>query len=118
MAFMTNAISSKLNLWQNFLASNRVDEESVPLFVSNGGLVATMPYGRDGRWVLRRSTEMDSLMRSLGKQLIDEFRAGEVIHDGILYLMFRRERRGVVPLIFRQSRDLREVRCESICQHL
>jgi hypothetical protein len=80
---MTDATNSKLILWQSFLASNRVDEESVPLFVSNGGLAATMPYGRDGRLVLRRSTDMESLMRCLGKQLIDEFRAGEVIHDGI-----------------------------------
>ena len=58
MAFMTDANSSKIGLWQSFLASNHVDEESVPLLV------------------LRRSPEMDSLMRGLGKQLIDEFRAG------------------------------------------
>jgi len=100
MALMTDEIASKISLWQNFLALNRVDEESVPLFESNCGLAATMPYGRDGRLVLRRSTEMDSLMRRLGKELIDEFRAGDVNHDGILYLMFRRERRGVVPLYF------------------
>ncbi len=100
MACMTIATSSKLNLWQNFLVSNRVDEESVPLFVPKAGIAETMPYGRDGRLVLRRSPEMDSLMRDLGKQLIDEFRAEKVTHDGILYLMFRREPRGVVPLYF------------------
>jgi hypothetical protein len=92
--------ASKLNLWYSFIASNRIDEESVPLFASNGDMAATMPYGHDGRLVLRRSMEMDSLMRQLGKQLIEEFRNGEVTHDGILYLMFRREPRGVVPLYF------------------
>ena len=76
MALMTDANSSKIGLWQSFLASNHVDEESVPLFVSKAGVAETMPYGRDGRLVLRRSPEMDSLMRGLGKQLIDEFRAG------------------------------------------
>lgn len=90
--------TSKLNLWYSFIASNRIDEESVPLFASNGGLVVTMPYGQDGRLVLRRSVEMDSLMRRLGQELISEFREGNVRHDGILYLMFRREPSGVVPL--------------------
>jgi len=39
-------------------------------------------------------------MRRLGGKLIDEFRSGQVIHDGILYLMFRREVGGVIPLYF------------------
>jgi hypothetical protein len=95
---MTDATSSKLKLWRSFLATNRVDEDSVPLFAVNGDVVTTMPYGLDGRLVLRRSVEMDSLMRRLGGRLIDEFRAGNVIHDGILYLMFRRDRCSVVPL--------------------
>ena len=59
-----------------------------------------MPYGLDGRMVLRRSTEMNNPMRHLGKKLIEEFRNGKVTHDGILCLMFRRETRGVVPLYF------------------
>lgn len=91
---------SKLKLWHGFLASNRVEEDSVPLFATTGGVVSTMAYGRDGRRVLQRSPEMDVRMRSLGKELIGEFETGEVVHDGILYLMFRRDSGSAVPLYF------------------
>lgn len=67
-----------------------------------------MPYGNDGRLVLRRSTEMDCLMRKLGTQLIEEFHNGKVTHDGILYLMFRRDLRGVVPLYFGKAEIYRK----------
>ena len=85
---MSDAQRSKLNLWMDFLATNKVDENSVPLFATEGEVVATMAYGRNGRLVLKRSPEMDALMRRLGGQLIDEFRGDRVVHDGILYLMF------------------------------
>jgi hypothetical protein len=32
MALMRDVTSSKINLWQSFFASNRIDEESVLLF--------------------------------------------------------------------------------------
>ena len=41
-----------------------------------------MRYGRDGRPVLRRSLAMDSLMRRLGNELIEQFREERVVHDG------------------------------------
>ncbi len=100
MAFMTDANTPKIKLWEDFLAVNRINEESVPLFESEAGIARTMPYGRDQRLVLKRSPKMDRLMRDLGNQLIHAFDNGAVKHDGILYLMFRREPRGVVPLYF------------------
>ena len=97
---MSCSQQAKLNLWMDFLATNKVDENSVPLFATESEVVATMTYGRNGRLVLMRSPEMDALMRRLGGQLIDEFHGDRVVHDGILYLMFRRENGGVVPLYF------------------
>lgn len=87
-------------LWSRFVLANRVNEDSVPLFAAADGIVTTRPYGRDSRPVLVRSTEMDDLLRRLGQTLVDQYRAGTVIHDGLLYLMFRREPIGIVPLYF------------------
>lgn len=100
MASMSDALRTKLNLWMDFLTTHRVAEDSVPLFATEDEVVATMDYGRNGRRVLKRSPEMDALMRRLGGELIAEFRACQVIHDGILYMMFRRETGGVIPLYF------------------
>jgi hypothetical protein len=97
---MTDSNQAKRALWRNFLTTHRVDVDSVPLFDANNGTVVTMPYGRDGRLILKRSLAMDDLMRKLGGELIQQFRDGPVTHDGILYLMFRWESNAVIPLYF------------------
>ena len=97
---MSDAQRTKRNLWLDFLATHRVAENSVPLFTTENGVVASMAYGRNGRRILKRSPEMDALMRRLGRELIQEFQSSQVVHDGILYLMFRRETDGVIPLYF------------------
>jgi len=97
---MSDGQASKQGLWTDFLDSHRVEEHSVPLFATASAAVLTKSYGSNRRSVLQRSVEMDALMRGLGDQLIGEFRSGQVVHDGILYFMFRREERGIVPLYF------------------
>ena len=57
----------KQALWNNFVSANRIDTDSVPLFAVNDGRVASFGYGRDNRLVLKRSAEMDTLMRHLGQ---------------------------------------------------
>ena len=64
--------SAKAQLWIDFAIQHRLAEESVPLSDLDHDQVNVMPYGRNSRLVLKRSPEMDSLMRALGRQLIQE----------------------------------------------
>jgi hypothetical protein len=93
----------KHELWSDFVDANRVVADSVPLFATEQGRVKTVPYGRDGRPVLQRSPEMEALMRGLGNELVTEYHAGSIVHDGILYLMFRREDGDAIPLYVGKS---------------
>lgn len=97
---------SKLALWNNFVSAHQIDTDSVPLFTINEGRVASFAYGRDQRLVLKRSDDMELLMRRLGQQLMKEFSQQSIVHDGILYLMFRRQNDGVIPLYFGKAEIL------------
>ena len=94
----THGMDAKVALWNAFVASHRISEECVPLFEVCDGRVQTMPYGRNERIILERSSQMDALMRKLGRQLIDEHDRSQVVHDGLIYMMLTREHDCVVPL--------------------
>ena len=89
---------SKIKLWKNFAHAHKIADESVPLFDLTDGRVTLMPYGRDNRLVLKRSSEMEVLLRGMGRQLIEQHDHSHVTHDGILYLMLIRENAELTPL--------------------
>lgn len=89
--------SPKLDLWNQFVANNRVLEEAVSLFETTDNCVATFAYGSNGRTMLKRSSQMENLMRGLGQRLVDEFKSGELQSDGILYMMLSCQGDGLVP---------------------
>ena len=89
-----------MELLNKFLTANCVAQESVPLFATENGKVKTIEFGKNKRLVLKRSPEMETLMRGLGKSLSDEHATGTVKSSGILYLMFRMENEEVIPLYF------------------
>ena len=74
---------SKQALWDDFVSAHQVDQCSVPLFAIENGLVTSFAYGRDQRLMLKRSAEMNTLMRRLGEKLMGEFRQNIILHDGI-----------------------------------
>jgi hypothetical protein len=77
----------------------RVCEKHVPLFCTREDrLLELLPYGVDGRLVLKRSDKMESLMRGLGKDLIRQYDAGQVCNDGILYMMHWCLEGEIIPL--------------------
>ena len=63
----------KLKLWNNFAKAHQIEVQAVPLFDIQDGQVTVLPYGRNGRQVLKRSTEMEALMRDLGNTLIEQY---------------------------------------------
>ena len=89
---------NKKQLWDSFLKSNKVVEESVPLLAAEDGVVKTIEYGKNKRLVLAGAPEMEKRMRSLGKSLSDQHKSGNIKSSGILYMMFRKEEKSVVPL--------------------
>lgn len=62
----------------NPIGKRRIEGKYVPLFDLQDGLVTSMPYGGDGRLVLKRSAEKESMMRGLGKQLIKQHAESKV----------------------------------------
>lgn len=54
---MSDVDRPKLNLWMDFLATQKVTENSVPLFTTERKAIVTMTYGRNQRVVLKRSSE-------------------------------------------------------------
>lgn len=96
--FATNSEDAKRSHWQDFISANRVLADSVPLFAVEDGVVKTMPYGKDKRAILVRSGEMNSLMREIGKDLVEEYQSGNVRNSGILYMMFMRDGDLITPL--------------------
>ena len=89
---------TKRRLWDEFVQTNRILEDSVPLFAVVNGRVQTMGHGRNNRMVVVRSNEMEQLMRGLGKNLVAEHASGAVKNNGILYLMLRQGEDGIIPL--------------------
>ena len=89
-----------MKLWQNFVAAHQIVRDSVPLFATENGTVETIEFGKNKRLVLRRSVEMEALMRGLGNELSKQHDSGAVRSSGILYLMFRLDGDSVVPLYF------------------
>lgn len=91
-------LTKKRELWAGFASKHHLSDSAVPLFDTDGDIVKTIPYGRNGRPVLKRSPEMEQLMRRLGRHLISEYRQSNVTHDGILYMMLRPLNGTIVPL--------------------
>lgn len=87
----------KLALWDRFCSEHKILETGVPLFsCDDAGRVASAPFGKDGRLILRRSVEMEVLIaREVGRVLAP----GERQHEGLLYMMHWQEDSGrIVPL--------------------
>ena len=70
---MSHPNEVKFKLWNDFAQAHQIESQAVPLFDTYDGRVTVMPYGRNGRLVLKRSNEMEALMRDLGNTLIEQY---------------------------------------------
>jgi hypothetical protein len=88
----------KQKLWQSFIDNHSIVASSVPLFATNDFGVEVFQYGSNRRPMLKRSADMDELMRRLGREAVSQFKSQSPNCDGILYMMFRTEGTSVIPL--------------------
>lgn len=90
-------IDSRQMLWRRFCASNRIVVDGVPLFaLTPAGNVEVMRYGRNSRPILRRSDQMQALVR---KAVAEILAAPQGQVDGLLYMMYRLDTAAeIIPL--------------------
>lgn len=86
-------------IWDDFCLRFSVIKNAVPLFeVSTSGRVATRRHGHDGRTMLCRSEQMESLVRSEAAKAVSDHQAGGQQIDGLIYIMGWRQDQRFVPL--------------------
>ena len=91
--------SYKLKLWIDFCNRFKVRDTGVPLFHSDNGVVTTIRVGRGTRRkVLQRSTQMEELVISEVRKVIEDFSTGNHRYEGLIYLMYKTRGDLVIPL--------------------
>jgi hypothetical protein len=85
----------KVELWQRFCQAQGIRTGAVPLFETAEGLhVVSRQLGRDGRLVLQRSNEMESMIISKVNSVL----APASLNEGLLYMMCWLREEQVLPL--------------------
>lgn len=86
-------------LWSSFCYEHEVLERSVPLFqTSFSNKVEIFPYGSSRRIMLKRSDEMESLVRKQSTIVIGDYHNGTDQYDGLIYMMFWKLEGEIFPL--------------------
>jgi hypothetical protein len=98
-----NQLEKKLAIWDGFCREHRILERSAPLFAESGGAVALFPRGNGGRPVLARSPEMEALVVSETRKVLDDYSSGAGEYEGLIYMMFWPEGGRVLPLYVGKS---------------
>jgi len=90
-------------LWEEFCTDYQILEASVPLFELSGATVKTATFGQNKRLLLQRSNQMEFLIiQEVGKVLLD-FKCGADEYEGLIYMMFWRNRQQAIPLYIGKS---------------
>ena len=92
-------MTTREEIWQKW-ADRYIDTENpVPLFETDENLNAAYKnYGNDNRRILKRSEEMEALVREEGRKVINDWYTTDDTYDGLIYLMYWLEEGDVVPL--------------------
>jgi hypothetical protein len=92
-------MTSKRDIWNQW-TDRYIDTTSpLPLFETDENLVVQHKhYGRNNRRILKRSQEMDDLIREEGRKVINDWSTSDDTYDGLIYLMYWLEGGEVVPL--------------------
>ena len=97
---------SKSKIWNDFCLKNKVFNNSVPLFEEDSGSVETFEYGKNRRILLKRSKKMEVLLSNEIKRLTDDFESVSNNYEGIIYMMFWKNKEKIVPLYIGKSEKL------------
>jgi len=92
-------MTTKGDIWQEWTGGYIDTESPCPLFQTDESLtVEYKHYGKDNRRILKRSGEMDSLIRAEGRKVINDWSTSDDTYDGLIYLMYWLNDGEVVPV--------------------
>ncbi|MDS0221039.1 hypothetical protein NDI54_06725 [Haloarcula sp. S1AR25-5A] len=92
-------MTTKENIWQEWTGEYVETKNPIPLFETDDDLNAHFKnYGKDDRRILKRSEEMEALVREEGRKVINDWSTSDDTYDGLIYLMYWLEGDDVVPL--------------------
>lgn len=92
-------MTTKEEIWQEWTGCYIDTASPVPLFETEENLtVQYNHYGKDDRRILKRSEEMESLVREEGRKVINDWETTDDSYEGLIYLMYWLEGNDVVPL--------------------
>jgi hypothetical protein len=96
-------------IWDSFCKRLSVGTDSVPLFAHSDDLTVERKErgsGKHQRHVLRRSDAMEQLVRAETKRLVADWEEEKHAYDGLIYLMFFKDREQVLPLYIGKTETL------------
>jgi len=92
-------MTTKEEIWQEWTDHYVDTENPIPLFETDENLtVEYNNYGKDDRRILKRSEEMESLVREDGRKVINDWSTSDDTYDGLIYLMYWLEDGNIIPL--------------------
>ena len=89
--------------WDDFCSRFNIASKGVFLFETDNYLVSTFPYGINGRQMLKRSSEMDSLVVNEVSKVIADYASKKNEYEGLVYMMYWKEGNDVIPLYIGKS---------------
>jgi hypothetical protein len=94
-------------IWDDFCQRLGVVDRLVPLFqLARTGEVLTHTVGSNRRVLLRRSSEMEVLLRTEARRAVEDYESGWRAIDGLIYMMGWRESNRFVPLYVGKAETL------------
>ena len=92
-------MTTKEYIWQEWTDRYVDTENPIPLFETGENLtVEYKNYGKDDRRILKRSEEMETLVREEGRKVINDWSSSDETYDGLIYLMYWMVDGDVIPL--------------------
>ena len=97
------SIDYSFQIWNQFWEKQNISKVGVNLF-DGAETVSTSEIGRDRkRSILRRSAEMNQLVISEVKKVLEDYRNDSRIYDGLIYMMYRTDQDQIIPLYIGKS---------------
>ena len=93
-------MTQRQSIWNRFCEKHHIEDLGVPLFQHDSDLrVKTKSIGKACvRSVLTRSSQMDHMIHTETDLLIQDWESGVHALDGLIYMMFLKKHKGIIPL--------------------
>jgi len=89
---------TKREVWDDWVSKYVDTGDPVPLFETDEeGVVQVKAHGQDDRPILERSQEMEELLATEGRKVVEDWQHDDDTYEGVIYLMYTLDGETVVP---------------------